>query len=137
MTDETRNLKLVDQATTDTKVPDPFDLASLRLNASFLETAGTKKLLTTVPVRRPHPQEFVRVHPSPEYRGDFAVIDLKEDREDYLVSPDLLPELMGEVTLKTIFTAINRAGVVFLWPVKLPDPNGRKDEWRISEREAA
>src|SRR5215472_253580 len=29
----------------ETASPDPFDLASLRLNPSFLETAGVKKLL--------------------------------------------------------------------------------------------
>jgi len=103
--------------------PDPFDLASLRLNPSFLETAGVKKLLTTVPARRPSPQDFVRVHPAPEYRADFALIDLKDDREDYLVRPEVLPELTGEVVFKTIFTAINRQGVVFLWPVRLPAPD--------------
>ena len=43
--------------------PDPFDLANLRLDQSFVETAGVKKLLTTVPVRKPNPQDFVRVHP--------------------------------------------------------------------------
>ena len=48
--------------------PDPFDPANLRLSQSFVETAGVKKLLTTVPVRKPSPQDFVRVHPSPEYR---------------------------------------------------------------------
>jgi hypothetical protein len=31
---------------------DPFDLNNLRLDQSFVETAGVKKLLTTVPVRR-------------------------------------------------------------------------------------
>src|SRR5215510_2349239 len=116
---------------------DPFDLASLRLNPSFLETAGVKKLLTTVPARRPSPQHFVRVHSSPDYRADFALIDLKEDREDYLVRPEVLPELTGEVVYKTLFTAINRQGIVFLWPVKLPAPDDRKTEWPRSAREAA
>jgi hypothetical protein len=116
---------------------DPFDLASLRLNPSFLETAGVKKLLTTVPARRPNPQDFVRVHPSPDYRADFALIDLKDDREDYLVRQEVLSELISEVVFKTIFTAINRQGVVFLWPVRLPAPDDRKNEWPRSQREAA
>src|SRR5262245_9946615 len=96
-----------------TAAPDPFDLESLRLNPSFLETAGVKRLITTVPARRPSPQDFVRVHPSPKYRDNFAVIDLKEDREDYLVLPAILPELANEITYKTIFTAINRQGITF------------------------
>ena len=116
-------------------VPDPFDLASLRLNPSFLETAGVKKLLTTVPARRL--QDFVRVHSLPDYRENFAMIDLKDDREDFLVRPELLPELAGEVVYKTVFTAINRQGVVFLWPIRLPAPDDRKSEWPRSAREAA
>ena len=106
-------LQAVDFHAAPTSAPDPFDLASLRLNPSFLETAGVKKLLTTVPARRPGPQDFVRVHPAPEYRENFSMIDLKDDREDYLVRPEIVPELTGEVVYKTIFTAINRQGVVF------------------------
>jgi hypothetical protein len=121
-----------------TPAPDPFDLAKLRLNPSFLETAGVKKLLTTVPVRRPTPQEFVRVHPAPEFRENFAMIDLKDEREDFIVRPELLSELAGEVVFKTIYTAINRQGVVFLWPVRLPAPDDRRsDHWTRSAREAA
>jgi hypothetical protein len=129
--------KIVDPAISTTAAPDPFDLASLRLNPSFIETAGVKKLITTVPARRPTPQEFFRVHPLPEYRADFALIDLKDEREDYLVRPEVLPELAGEVVFKTIYTAINRQAVVFLWPVRLPAPDDRKSEWPRSAREAA
>jgi hypothetical protein len=117
--------------------PDPFDIASLRLNPSFLESAGVKKLVTTVPVRRPSQQDFVRVHSLPEYRENFAIIDLKDDREDFIVHPDILSDLAGEVVHKTLFTAVNRQGVVFLWPVRLPAPDGRVLEWWRSEREAA
>ena len=116
------NPPIKDEATPATPAPDPFDLSSLRLNPSFLETAGVKKLVTTVAARRPNPQEFFRIHPAPEYRENFAMIDLKEDREDFLVRPELVPELVGEVVYKTIVTAINRQGVVFLWPIRLPGP---------------
>jgi hypothetical protein len=130
-------LQEVEPNTSPTQPPDPFDLASLRLSRSFLETAGVKKLLTTVPARRPSPQDFVRVHRGPEYRENFAMIDLKDDREDFLVRPELLSELAGEVVYKTIFTAVNRQGVVFLWPIRLPAPDDRKSDWARSAREAA
>jgi hypothetical protein len=117
--------------------PDPFDLASLRLNPSFIETVGVKKLLTTVPVKRPSPQDFFRVHPAPEYHENFAVIDLKDDREVYLVHPTVLPELTSEVAYSTVFTVVNRQGVVSLWPIRLPAPDDRKNEWHRSAREAA
>ena len=116
---------------------DPFDLTNLRLDQSFVETAGVKKLLTTVPVRRPNPQDFVRVHPDPEYRAALAIIELKEDREIYLVPPSIARELPGEFVMATVYTAINRQGVVFLWPVRLPAPDGRILEWHRSAAEAA
>jgi hypothetical protein len=118
---------------------DPFDLANLRLDQSFVEAAGVKKLLTTVPVRRPNPQDWVRVHPSPEYReAALALIELKEDRETYLLTPPIAKQLTDECVRATIYTAINRQGVVHLWPVKLPREDGRRvNEWYRSSQEAA
>jgi hypothetical protein len=43
------DLKLVEAAVSD----DPFDLEKLRLSQDFLGETNVKKLLTTVPVRRP------------------------------------------------------------------------------------
>jgi len=116
---------------------DPFDLTKLRLDQSFVESAGVKKLLTTVPVRKPNPQDFVRVHPSPEYRAALAVIELKEDREIYLLTPQIARELPGEFMMVMMFTTINRQGVVHLWPARLPAPDGRIMEWHRSASEAA
>ena len=63
----------------------PFNPTSLRLDQSFADTVGVKKLLTTVPVRKPNRQDFVRVHPDPKYRlTPAAIIEVKEDREIYL-----------------------------------------------------
>ena len=117
--------------------PDPYDLDNLRLSQNFIDTAGVKRLLTTVPVHKPNPQDFVRVHPSPSYRMDAPVIELKSEREEYIVGRELRQELTGEFACKTLFTAINRQRVLFLWPVRLPDPDGRPMEWWRSAREAA
>jgi hypothetical protein len=118
-------------------IPDPYDLNNLRLTQSFVERAGVKKLLTTVPVRKPGPQEFFRVHPSPDYRADFPMIDLKEDDEQYLVVSQLVPELIGEIVSVTLFTVLARSNVLLLWPVRLPGPDGKDHAaWR-SAREAA
>jgi hypothetical protein len=116
---------------------DPFDPANLRLSQAFAETVGVKKLLTTVPVRKPSPQDFVRVHPDPEFRENFPIIELKDEREEYIVVADLVPALMGEFVTKTLFLAINRQGTPFFWPVRLPSPDGKNLEWWRSAREAA
>ena len=117
---------------------DPFDPRNLRMNQSFIDTASVKPLLTTVPVRKPKKQEFLRVHPDPEYRADpIAIIELEEDRETYLVTPNTAIDLQNELRCVTLFTAINRQGVVFLWPVKLGTGGARILEWYRSAREAA
>jgi hypothetical protein len=130
------DLKLVTNPST-SEPSEEFDLNGLRLSQSFTETAGVKKLLRTVPVRKPHPQDYVRVHPNADYRADFAMIELKDEREEYIVrGRDLIGELTGEIMPKTLFTAISRQGVVFLWPVRLP-VEGKQMEWHRSMREAA
>lgn len=123
---------------TDTPTPNPFDPKSLRLDQNFSEAVGVKKLVTTVPVRKPNRQDFVRVHSDPAYRlSPAAIIELKEDREVYLVTPAMAIKLPGEFTTAALFTTINRQGVLHLWPVKLPGPDGRQMEWHRSAAEAA
>jgi hypothetical protein len=116
---------------------DPFDPENLRLDQNFAEGIGVKKLLTTIPVRKPGQQDFVRVHPAPPYRLTAGIIELKEDREIYLVSPKIAPHIPGEFIPAMLYTAINRQDVVFIWPVKLPSLDGRHNEWQRSVAEAA
>jgi hypothetical protein len=119
-------------------IEDPFaNLDNLRLTQDFAETVGVKKLLTTIPVRRPNPQDFIRVNPDASYRDQFPAIELKDERELYIVARNMQPELATECVSATLFTAINRQGVLFLWPVRLPGPDGKTNEWWRSAREAA
>ena len=115
----------------------PIDPARLRLPQNFADTAGVKKALLTIPVRKPGRQDFVRVHPDPEYRIETAVLEKKEERETYLVAPELWSEVSGELIPKILFTTINRQGVLTLWPVRLPGEDGRLDDWNTSALEAA
>jgi hypothetical protein len=119
--------------------PDPFDPAALRLTGDSTASLGVKKALLTLPVRKPDKSWFVRVHPDAEYHLQTAVIELKEDRETYLVAPALWPELAAESTFspRALYTAVNRQGVVFLWPIRLPGPDGKVDNWNLSALEAA
>jgi hypothetical protein len=127
------------EAAAGSDAPDPFDPASLRIDQSFSASIGVKKALLTVPVRKPSKEWFVRVHPDASYHLATAVIELKEDRETYLVAPALWPELAGEPTFspRALFTAVSRQGVVFIWPVRLPGSDGKVDEWSRSALSAA
>jgi hypothetical protein len=132
------DLKAVDDKGEIVGLEDPFaNLDNLRLTQDFAETCGVKKLLTTIPVRKPHAQDFVRVHPDAAYRENFPAIDLKTDRELYVVTREMQAELSTECVPAKLFTAINRQGVVFLWPVRLPGPDGKLNEWWRSAAEAA
>jgi hypothetical protein len=117
--------------------PDPFDPAALRLDQSYVESTGVKKLLTTVPTRKPNRQEWVRVHSDPAYRLPAAIIEAKEDRKVYLLTPNVAADVPGEFVPATLFTVINRQGVLTLWPVKLPGPDGKHNPWHHSAAEAA
>jgi hypothetical protein len=117
--------------------PNPFDPASLRLDQSFTEGAAVKKQLTTAPVRKPHKQDFVRVHPDPNWRlTPAAVLEVKEDREYYLVMPHMVEELREEIVPVTLFTTITRQGTLFLWPCRLPS-DGKRNDWHRSALEGA
>jgi hypothetical protein len=116
--------------------PDPFDPASLRLDPGA-ELVAVRKVIVRVPVRKPGPQEFVRVHPDPGHRLDTALIELKEERETYLLAPALRAELGDEAKPTRLYTAISRAGALFLWPIALPGSDGRRNPWHESAHRAA
>lgn len=119
---------------------DPFaDLSKLKVGQNFNETVGVKKAILHVPVRKPTRQEFVRVHPDENMRVRVAMIELKEEREIFLVIPELASQLPAEVTTKLLVTAMNRQGVLFLWPVnsEVEEIGVKRNHWNESSRTAA
>jgi hypothetical protein len=140
MTDEpkkTPNLHLVpDPNAEQPAAADPFDPASLRLDQSFAAT-GVKKLIQTIPVGRPNKQDFVRVRPASDYRLTTALLELQDDNETYLVTPTMQEALAGEWFPATLYTTVNRQGVLRLWPVKLPGADGKTNAWHQSAAQAA
>lgn len=113
-----------------------IDLASLRLPQNFGAISNVKKELLSVPVKKPGKQTFIRVHPLPEYVLDAYVLDLNEEGETYLVTSSLWHSLSSELVAKQLRLAITRQGVLFLWPIKLPDADGNLDSWNQSAHQA-
>ncbi|MCB9557343.1 MAG: hypothetical protein H6707_14650 [Deltaproteobacteria bacterium] len=114
-----------------------FDPKKLRLPQDFSWLAGVKKELIEVPVRKPGKQQFVRVRSEEDYRLHAAVLEMKEERETYVVDPALIPALGHEATPVLLVTAIDRAGTVFLWPLRIPRDEGRFSRWARSAMTAA
>jgi hypothetical protein len=116
---------------------DILNLSKLRLSQNFSDIAGVKKIVLTIPVRKPNRQEFVRIHPAEDMSLKTAVLQLKEERETYLVDPGLWSELPGEIIPTVLFTTINRQGVLTVWPIRLPAEDGRHNQWHLSALEGA
>lgn len=114
-----------------------LDLEKLRLSQDFAADLGVKKVITTVPVRKPPRQSFVRVRAGEEWRFETLLLEAQDERESYLVDPSLRTTLMSELVPKVLVTGIDRQGVVFMWPIRLPGPDDRLDSWNRSAREAA
>ena len=82
---------------------------------------------------------MVSCTPGENYRANFGVINLKDDGEFYLVTPEMVRQLGDETFPATIYTAINQQRVVFLWPARLPtqDNQRRTARWYTSAHEIA
>jgi len=120
-----------------TETSNPFDPEKLRISLDFADGIGVKKAILTIPVRRPGQQDFIRVRPDEAFRLPAALIEIKDDRETFLVAPEIARDIPGEYFTATMFTCMNRQGVLFLWPVRLPSTDGRQLEWHRSAAEAA
>lgn len=116
---------------------DGFDPSELRLSQGFADMVGVKRHILNIAVRKPHRQDFIRVHPDPEYREVMAILDDSDEKIAYVVHPSICNEIDKDIVPKMVHVAINKQGAVFLWPIRMPDANGRLDAWNTSAFEAA
>jgi hypothetical protein len=119
---------------------DPFNLKALREPQTLVQVRDRR---LAVPVRRkPNRLDFVRVHPSPDYRVTMPIFKMRSeaggDEEMYFVHPSQQGAMQDEFRMHTIYTAVNLRGSVFLWCVPLPIDDGREpNNWLVTNRESA
>jgi hypothetical protein len=121
------------------EVPDPFDPASLRISPDMVAAAGVKKVLLTVPVRKPGRSEFIRAHPDENFRLQTGIIEVEDEfNEIYIVAPSIREDVATITTLKPklLVASITRQGSLFIWHVNMPRADGRVDSWTRSALEA-
>jgi hypothetical protein len=116
-----------------------LDPESFRVDQSLLDQPVAKTLLTTISIRRPEPLEFFRIRSGEDFRmGPVPFINLKQNREYYLVKQKVLPYLQArEYWYGTIFLATNRLDKPFFWIVTTQSPTGRVSDWYLSALECA
>jgi len=126
-----------------TKSPkrDELDLERYRIDQNVEEFAGGKKLLTTIPVRKPSKENWVRAHPESGFWFNAWVIELKEAGEFYLVEPKIRDHLLDRnekcLVRKLLILSQNKQGDAFLWPIRRPAADETLDNWSRSSLEAA
>jgi hypothetical protein len=113
----------------------PSVLGRFALPADYALEAS-KKRLVRVSVRRPHRSWWWWTHPNYVLRVATLTEERGAQKEVYLVSPELVSELGGDVVRATLHGAINRQGTFFIICVRLPGPDNRLDPWTESLREA-
>lgn len=111
---------------------DPFDFDRLRLPQNFHELVNVKRVITSLPVRRPHAHEFFRIRTGAGWELDTFVLMDKIERETFLVSQDLWAALSAELTPVKLVLGVNRQNSIFFWPLKLTPPDGRVSTWAQS-----
>jgi hypothetical protein len=116
---------------------DPFDPARLRVSATSDEALGVERPLLNVPVTKAGKQSFFRAHPSPDMTILVRIIDLKDQGEVFLLTPEVAEVLYGESRLVALTTCITRQGLVFLWPVPVSVGGERENAWNATARQAA
>ena len=59
------------------------NLENLRIGQNFSDAIGVKKQITTIPIRKPNRQDFIRVHNDESYYLETVILEIKEDRALY------------------------------------------------------
>ena len=113
----------------------PADFSRFRLSQNFGSVSGVRKKLLTVPIRKPHKTQFVRVHPA--NKMDTMLLKYGDNGEDlYLIDPEVMQEVEDLAKPYRLVQAIDRQNNVFIWPLAIPD-DGRPLNWHLSALEAA
>ncbi len=113
------------------------DFSRFRLSQNFGEKSGVEKLLTTVPVRKPNRQQYFRVSPEESHVFEVLLLEYGEKKELYLIAPEVQHLVVSDAYPARLVLAVDRAGICFLWPLKLPREEGRQMAWHTSAMEAA
>lgn len=120
--------------------PDPFDPAAFAVSPQALLAqgdVGVVPVLTGLSVRKPSKQEFFRTSSDPAFMAVVPVLELKEERETYLVAPGVAATLPGDIVMRELRLCQNRQGSLFLWPLPvIPVDAKQRNDWHTSARQA-
>lgn len=114
------------------QVDDEIDLKDYTYRENFAVDSNLRGEQTVIPVRRPDPQSWIYISSRPELRTTVAILELKQQREVFLVKQEIATSLDGDVSNRLLVPYQDREGGLFLWAVKLSDSRGNLDSWTTS-----
>lgn len=91
-----------------------------------------KQEMGEVPVRKPSKQRFFIIKDGEEWQAEYDVIELKDDKEYYVLTNDYIPpaDLLDDT--KRIMINLGQYiddGSVFLMPTTIPNPGDEDKKW--------
>ena len=123
-----------------------WSLDELRIGQDYGEMAGGEEVIASVPVRKPGKQAFFRVRAGDEWKLDTYLFQFKsegsdtpESRAPFIVPRQMRddPRLVGQRQPFLLHTYIDQFSKVALWPIRLPGPDGKDNEYWSTARRAA
>jgi hypothetical protein len=99
--------------------------------------AGRKEQLN-IPVGKPDPQIWFRVHPTLTVTALVFTSKDPEDRHPYLVDKAVAHKITTGLAPTYLFLVIDKSGTLRLWPCRVPGFDGRTpNSWHLTALEAA
>jgi hypothetical protein len=109
-----------------------INLEDFRIDQDYASHIQARKTVVTVPVQKPDRQTWVYIHPDAAFRLSVGVLEDRENRRTYVVTPQILPEVVGDLIPKMLVAYATKQSTVALWPIRLPDESGRLDTYNES-----
>jgi hypothetical protein len=109
-----------------------LDISKFRIDQDYAGFIQARKTTVLVSVRRPDRQHWVCIHPSPQWRMPVAVLEIRDSQATYIVTPNIVPEVTGDLTRKWLVAYVTMQGDAGLWPIRMPDEMGRLDTYNES-----
>ena len=113
-----------------------IDLDAIALPQNFSDLAAVKTD-TSVKIQKPTKQTWFAPHPDQTSWKVYATIEDQNDfRALYVLSSAIANDLeKSEWARRALVPCITRQGNLFIWPLRVPDDEGKLDSWSRSASE--
>ena len=113
-----------------------IDLDAIALPQNFSDLAAVQTD-AAIKIQKPPKQTWFAPHPDQKLLRQFATMEDHGDfKAIYVLNPTVLVDLeKSDWASRILVPCITRQGTLFLWPVRVPDDEGKLDSWSRSALE--